>query len=177
MATQTYNLDPAHSTLAFTVRHLVVSKVHGRFPKWTAELDFDLEDLSQSRVSVEVDVASIDTQSADRDTHLRSADFFDVEKFPTATFRSTKFEKAGGDNYRIHGDFTLHGVTKPVVLDTEFNGQSTSPWGQQVIGFSATTELNRNDWGLTWNKALETGGVLVGEKIKLSIELEASKAA
>lgn len=176
MATQTYTVDPAHSDIGFSVRHLVVSKVRGHFARWTAQLSLDIEDLSQSSVSVEVDVASIDTKNADRDGHLRSADFFDVENHATATFRSTRFEPVGGSHYRIHGELTLRGVTKTVVLDTEFNGQSTSPWGQQVVGFSASAELNRNDFGLTWNKALETGGVLVGDTIKLDIELEASKA-
>jgi len=176
MATQTYTVDPSHSDIGFSVRHLVVSRVRGHFAQWTAQLELDTDDLSKSSVSVEVDVASIDTKSADRDTHLRSADFFDVENHPKATFRSTRFEPVGGSNYRIHGDLTLRGVTRPVVLDTEFNGQSTSPWGQQVVGFSASTELNRNDFGLNWNKALETGGVLVGENIKIDIELEASKA-
>lgn len=176
MAVQEFVIDPVHSTISFVARHLVVSKVRGRFAKWTGKLALDMDDLSKSTVTVDVDIASLDTQAGDRDTHLRSADFFDAAKFPSATFRSTQFERVSGDRYRVHGNLVIRGVSKPVVLDAEFNGQSKNPWGDKVVGFSASGSINRTDWGLAWNKSLETGGVLVGEKIKIEVELEASAA-
>lgn len=176
MAAQRYNIDPTHSSITFQARHLVVSKVNGQFGTWTGELSLDLDNLANSSVKVEVDVASLDTKVKDRDTHLRSADFFDVEKFPKATFKSTRFEKKDDVTWRIHGDLTIRDQTHPFVIEAEYNGQSTSPWGQKVVGFSASGELSRSKWGLGWNKTLETGGVLVSEKIKLGIELEASRA-
>jgi polyisoprenoid-binding protein YceI len=174
--TNTWNIDVSHSAIHFWVRHMVISKVHGRFAKWSGAIQLDEADLTRSSVEVKVDAASIDTQVADRDTHLKSPDFLDVAKYPELTYRSRKIEKAG-DGYRVTGDLTLHGVTREVVLDAEFAGTGKDPWGNQRAGFSAKAALDRRDFGLVWNAALETGGVLVGEKVEITIELEAVKAA
>ena len=177
MAASTWNIDPSHSTLQFSARHMVVSKVRGRFGKWSGQLSFDPDDAAASSVQVTIDPASIDTGEAQRDAHLRSADFFDVEKHPQATFRSTKVQPLAGDKLRITGDLTLHGVTKPVTFEAVYEGAGKDPWGGERAGFSATTSIDRREFGLQWNKALETGGVLVGEKIELTLEVEAVKQA
>ena len=176
MAVSNWKIDPSHSAIHFSVRHMVVSKTRGRFTKWTGDIRFDPENPAASSVEVSIDPASIDTADAQRDAHLRSPDFFDVEKFPTAAFRSTKIERAGGQ-YRVHGDLTVHGVTRPVVLDATFEGAGKDPWGGERAGFSASVTIDRKDYGLEWNKALETGGLLVGEKVSLDLEVEAVKQA
>src|SRR5947209_15026208 len=176
MAVSNWKIDPSHSAIHFSVRHMVVSKTRGRFTKWTGDIRFDPENPAASSVEVSIDPASIDTADAQRDAHLRSPDFFDVEKFPTAAFRSTKIERAGGQ-YRVHGDLTVHGVTRPVVLDATFEGAGKDPWGGERAGFSASVTIDRKDYGLEWNKALETGGLLVGEKVELTLEVEAIKQA
>ena len=175
MALSTWNIDPSHSAIAFTVRHMVVSKTRGRFTKWSGQLRFDPDDPAASSVEVTIDPASVDTADAQRDAHLRSADFFDVDKFPLATFRSTKVEGRGGDRYQVTGDLTVHGVTKPVVLEVTFEGSGKDPWGGERAGFSASTSIDRRQFGLEWNKALETGGLLVGEKVDLTLEIESIK--
>ena len=177
MALETWKIDPSHSGIGFSVRHMVVSKTRGRFVKWSGEIRFDPQNLAASSVEVTIDPGSIDTADAQRDAHLRSADFFDVDKYPVATFRSTKVEDHGGDRYRITGDLTLHGVTRPVVLEGTFEGSGKDPWGGERAGFLATTSIDRRDFGLTWNKALETGGLLVGEKVDLTLEVEAIRQA
>ena len=174
--TTPWDIDVSHSAIHFHVRHMVISKVHGRFAKWAGAVELDPADLTRSSVKVTIDAASIDTQVADRDAHLRSADFFDVAKYPELTFASKKVEKAG-DGYRVTGDLTLHGVTKEVVLEAEFAGTGKDPWGNERAGFSAKAAIDRRDFGLTWNAALEAGGVLVGEKVEIAIELEAVKRA
>ena len=176
MTTQNWNIDTSHSGVHFTVRHMVVSKVRGAFAKWTAELAFDEENPSASKVSASIDAASIDTREPKRDAHLRSVDFFDVENHPALTFVSTKFEKVEGNEYRITGDLTMRGVTKQVVLETEFLGRGKDPWGNERIGFQAHTTVNRKEFGLNWNQALEAGGVLVGEKVEISLDIQAIKA-
>jgi polyisoprenoid-binding protein YceI len=176
MATNRWDIDVGHSAIHFWVRHLVISKVHGRFAKWSGAIELDAQDLTRSSVDVTIDAASIDTQVADRDTHLRSPDFLDVAKHPELAFRSRKIEKAGA-GYRVTGDLTLHGVTREVVLEAEFGGMAKDPWGNERSAFAAKTSLDRRDYGLTWNAALEAGGVLVGEKVEISIELEAVKKA
>ncbi|HEY6003962.1 MAG TPA: YceI family protein [Anaeromyxobacter sp.] len=176
MATNRWDIDVGHSAIHFWVRHLVISKVHGRFAKWAGTIDLDAQDLTRSSVEVKIDAASIDTQVADRDTHLRSPDFLDVAKHPELSFRSRKIEKAG-DGYRVTGDLTLHGVTRQVALDAEFGGTVKDPWGNERSAFTAKTSLDRRDYGLTWNAALEAGGVLVGEKVEISLEVEAVKKA
>src|SRR3954470_3352663 len=164
MALGTWNIDPSHSAIAFSVRHMVVSKTRGRFTKWSGKLRFDEQNPAASSVEVDIDPASIDTADTQRDGHLRSADFFDVEKFPTASFRSSKVESQGDDHYRVTGDLTLHGVSRPVVLDVKHEGSGKDPGGAVRAAFLATTPIDRRQFGLEWNKALETGGLLVGEK-------------
>jgi len=168
----TWTFDPTHTTADFTVRHMMVTNVRGRFGKVSGTLEFDPEKVAASSVEATIDAASIETGVADRDNHLRSADFLDEEHFPTITFRSTKVEP-DGDGARITGDLTIRGVTREVVIEAEYMGQGISPYGHQVAGFSGSTKINREDFGLTWNVALETGGWLVGKDIKIALELEA----
>jgi polyisoprenoid-binding protein YceI len=173
--TNRWDIDVSHSAIHFHVRHMVISKVHGRFAKWSGAIQLDPH-VTRSSVEVAIDAASIDTQVADRDAHLRSADFLDVARHPQITFRSKRVEKAG-DGLRVVGDLTLHGVTREVALDAEYAGTGKDPWGNERAGFSARTTIDRRDYGLKWNAALETGGVLVGEKVEITIELEAVKQA
>lgn len=177
MAVSNWQVDSTHSSIGFSVRHMVISKVHGRFGKWTAELALDEADVTRSSVKVSIDAASIDTGVADRDAHLRSPDFFDVAKFPTLTFQSKRVEVVGDGELKVVGDLTLHGVTKEVALAVEQGGQGKDPWGNTRAGFTARGSLNRKEFGLAWNQALETGGLLVSEKVELSLELQAIKAA
>lgn len=172
MAVNPWDIDVGHSAIHFWVRHMIISKVHGRFARWTGTIALDPQDLPRSSVEVRIESASIDTQVADRDTHLRSADFLDVEKFPEITFRSRRVEKSG-DGYAVTGDLSLHGVTREVALQADYAGTGKDPWGNERAGFSAKVALDRREFGLTWNAALEAGGVLVGEKVEISIELEA----
>jgi polyisoprenoid-binding protein YceI len=176
MATQRWNIDPSHSGVHFTVRHMVISKVRGAFERWQGTVDFDEQNPSASKVAVSIDAASIATREEKRDAHLRSPDFLDVEKYPQLTFASTKVEKLDGGDYRVSGDLTLHGVTKPVVLEAEFLGGGKDPWGNERIGFAARTTINRKEFGLNWNQVLEAGGVLVGEKIEITLDVQAVKA-
>jgi polyisoprenoid-binding protein YceI len=171
----TWAPDPAHSSVGFTVRHLVVAKVRGAFRRWTGTIRMDEHDLARTEVDVSIETASVDTGIEQRDDHLRSADFFDVERFPAMTFRSTGVEKAEDGSLKLRGNLTLHGVTRPVVLDVEYAGTQQDPWGGRRAGFSARTSLDRRDFGLTYNQLLETGGVVVGEKVEVDIELEAVK--
>ena len=177
MSTQTWQFDLSHSSINFHVCHLMVSKVHGRFTKWDGILEIDPENLANSRVEVTIDAASLDTQEPKRDDHLRSPDFFEVEKFPQLTFKGTKVEKRGDDRYALTGDLTIHGVTRSVTLDVEGGDVVKDPWGGVRTGYSAKTSISRKDYGLTWNVALETGGIVVGDKIEITIEIEAIKAA
>jgi polyisoprenoid-binding protein YceI len=177
MITQTWKLDPAHSTVSLAVRHMVISKVRGTFKSWTADLNLDAANLAAASVDVTIDAASIDTGVADRDAHLRSPDFLDAQKYPTLKFRSRRVEASGQDRLRVFGDLTIRNVTREVVLDVEFGGQGKDPWGNQRVGFTASTSLNRKDFGLTWNQALETGGVLVADKVDIEIELQAIQQA
>jgi len=170
--TTPWDIDTGHSAVHFHVRHMIISKVHGRFSRWSGALALDPADLTRSSVEVKIEAASIDTQVADRDAHLRSADFLDVEQHPHLSFRSTRIERAG-EGYRVTGDLTLRGVTREVVLEAEYAGTGKDPWGNERAGFSARTSLDRREFGLVWNAALEAGGVLVGEKVEIAIELEA----
>ncbi|MGW2049208.1 YceI family protein [Streptomyces sp. NPDC001858] len=172
-----YTIDPAHSAIAFVARHAMVTNVKGKFADFTGTLHLDGADPSRSTASIDVQMGSVDTGVADRDGHLKSADFFNVEEFPTMTFRSTATEALGGDDYRITGDLTIHGVTKPLSIALEFNGAATDPYGNERVGFEGKAEILRSDWGLTWNAALETGGVLVSDKIKLNFDISAIKNA
>jgi len=173
MANENWQVDGAHSAVNLTVRHMVISKVRGRFTKWNAKLALDTADLARSAVEVEIEAASIDTGVADRDTHLRSSDFLDAEKFPTLRYRSRRIEAPSKDRLRVIGDLTIRDVTREVVLDVDYGGQGKDPWGNQRAGFSATTSINRKDFGLTWNQALETGGLLVADRVDIEIELQA----
>lgn len=168
----TYELDPNHMRVGFVVRHLMVSKVRGNFGEATATITV-ADDPMQTAVNATIQTASINTGQADRDNHLRSGDFFESEKYPTMEFRSTGIKSHHGDTFTVDGELTIRDVTRPVELKVEFEGVGRSPYGQDVFGFSATTEINREDWGLTWNMALEQGGVMVSKNIKIEIEGEA----
>lgn len=175
----TWNLDLSHSNLGFSVRHMVISKVRGEFARWngTFVMGDGADPLEGASISVDVDVASIDTRVADRDGHLRSPDFFDTANHPTATFRSTRFEKTGASTFRVWGDLTIRGVTKEIALDAELHGITKDPWGNTRAGFSAETTLDRFAFGLHWNAALETGSLVVDSKVKVEIALEVLRAA
>ncbi len=170
-AAGTYALDPAHSYVSFSARHLMVTKVRGRFPVVDGSLAIS-EDPEQSHVEAKIDASAVESGDPKRDEHLRSADFFDVEQYPHVVFRSTKVDNHGNGEFTLHGDLSVRDVTRPVVLQGEYLGTQASPWGDTRIGFTAETEINRKDWGIEWNVALETGGVLVGDKIKLAIDAE-----
>lgn len=175
MSIAQWDIDLSHSHVGFMVRHLVISKVRGEFQKFTSTLAIDPADLSTASVEVAIEASSISTRNDQRDAHLKSPDFFDVEKFPELTFKSTGVKVKGGEDLEIAGDLTIHGVTKPVVLKTELLGQSKDPWGGERIGFSAKTQILRSEFGLTWNQAVETGGVVVSDKVDIEIEIEAVK--
>ncbi len=172
----TWTIDSDHSNVGFKVRHLMVSNVKGSFEKHTGTVEIDDKDITKSKVEVSIDTNSINTNVQKRDEHLRSADFFNVVKFPTMTFVSKKVATAGKDNLKVTGDLTLHGVTRQVVLDVEgLSKESKDPWGNMRRGATATTTINRKDFGLVWNKALETGGVAVGEEVTITLEIEMIK--
>lgn len=168
----TFGFDVAHSTVGFVVRHLMVSKVRGRFGTYEGTLTV-AEDPTESAVEVTIDAASFDSGDAGRDEHVRSADFFDVASFPEPTFRSRSVTSRGQNHYDVAGDLTIKGVTKPVVLDTELEGVVPDPWGNQRAIFAATAEIDREDFGLTWNQSLDTGGVMVSKKVTIEIEAQA----
>lgn len=172
-----YTLDPAHTTLGFVARHAMVTNVKGNFEQFEGTLHLDGSDPAKSTASLDIVMDSITTGTPDRDAHLKSADFFKTDEFPTMTFRSTRAEALGGDDYRITGDLTILGVTKPVTIDLEFNGAAKDPFGNERVGFEGKAEIKRSDWGVTWNAALETGGVLVSDKIKLNFDISAIKNA
>jgi polyisoprenoid-binding protein YceI len=169
-----WNVDSSHSTIGFVARHLMVSKVRGSFGTFTGTVTI-ADDPLASKVEASAETASITTGDETRDNHLKSADFFDVENFPTIKLTSKGIERSGRD-FVLHTDLTIKGVTKPVDFELEFDGVAGDPWGGTRVGFSAEAEVNRKDWGLEWNVALETGGVLVGEKVKIVLEVEAVKA-
>lgn len=169
-------IEPTHTLVEFTVRHMMIANVKGRFSGVEGELVGDPNDLTDATINVSIDVATVDTRVADRDNHLRSADFFDVEKHPKMTFKSTKITRTGDGEYTVTGDLTIRGVTRPIDLQVKFEGAGKDPWGNQRAGFSATGKLNRKDFGLTWNTVLETGGMLVGDEVKIHIEAELVKA-
>ena len=177
MAQETWQVDGAHSTVNLAVRHMVISKVRGHFSTWSAKLQLDTAELTRSTVEADIEAASIDTGVADRDTHLRSPDFLDAAKYPTLRYRSRRVEAVSKDRLRVTGDLTIRDVTREVVLDVEYGGQGKDPWGNTRVGFTATTSLNRKDFGLTWNQVLETGGVLVADRVDIEIELQAIKQA
>lgn len=172
--TTTWTLDPTHSSAEFAIRHLMIANVRGTIPIKSATIVRDEVDITRSTVRAELDVAGIHSGAADRDTHLRSPDFFDAAKYPTITFQSTRVEKVE-DGLRVHGDLTIRDATRPVVLDVELLGEAKDPWGNVKSGAVATTTFDRRDFGLTWNVAVEAGGVLVGDKVKVKIDLQVAK--
>ncbi len=168
-----WQLDPAHSSANFSVRHMMIAKVHGSFEKLTGSLEFDPEKLADSKVDAVIDTSSITTRESQRDAHLKSPDFFNVESFPNMTFKSNRIEKSGEGKYKVHGDLTIRDVTKPVILDVDGPSQEMKdPWGNMRIGASGSTRINRKDFGLNWNTALETGGFLVGDEVTITIDAQ-----
>ncbi|MFJ9418398.1 MULTISPECIES: YceI family protein [unclassified Streptomyces] len=171
-----YTIDPAHSSIGFTVRHAMVTNVRGTFGEHEGVLRLNGSDPARSTATLDIKTAGIDTGIADRDAHLRSADFFDAEAFPLMSFRSTAAEQLSGDRFRITGDLTIKDVTKPVAIDLDFHGSATDVYGAERVGFEGRAEISRSEWGLTWNAALETGGVMVSDKVKLTFDISAVKA-
>ncbi|TWT24657.1 YceI family protein [Planomicrobium sp. CPCC 101110] len=170
-----WTVDAAHSEVGFSVKHMMISKVKGSFGAYDATVEANEENLQGALIDFKIDVASINTNNADRDGHLRSADFFDAEQFPYITFKANDIVKKG-DEYELTGDLTIKGITRPATFEVEYGGKGTNPWGVEVVAFNAEGKVNRKDFGLTWNQALETGGVLVGEDIKISLDLQANPA-
>jgi polyisoprenoid-binding protein YceI len=172
-----WRLDMQHSSINFMVRHLLVAKVRGRFSRWTGTLRFDESNPSASSVEVSIDAGSIDTSEAQRDGHLRSPDFFDVARHPQITFKSTKVDRGAGSTYRVNGELTIRGVTRPVVLDVEYGGTLRDPYGHDRAGFSAKAVVNRKEFGITFNQVLDHGGLALGELVTIEIDVEATRAA
>jgi polyisoprenoid-binding protein YceI len=168
----TYTIDNTHSEIGFTVRHMMFAKVRGQFKGWTGQLTYDAANPTKSVVSATIDTGSIDTREAQRDAHLRSGDFFDAEKFPKMTFQSKRITSPGKGRYELTGDLTIRDVTKEVTLAVEESGQGKDPWGNQRLGFAIRGQILRSEWGLTWNQALEAGGVLVSDKVDLEVEVQ-----
>ncbi len=177
MAAEKWTFDAVHSSINFSVRHLVISKVRGRFKEWTGTLDIDEANPSASRLEVVIAAASIDTDEPKRDEHLRNNDFLDVPNHPTITFRGTKVHKIDGSRLQLTGDLTIRGVTRPVTLDVEYSPTVKDPWGGERRAFTATTAINRMDFGVAFNPLMETGGFVVGDKIDIAVEVEVVKAA
>lgn len=178
MSTTTWNIDPTHSAAEFKVRHLMISNVKGHFPKLSGVLTLDESDPSQSHVEATIDVSSIETRDAQRDAHLKSADFFDVEKYPTMTFKSTKVTVTDAAEGTVEGDLTIRDVTKPVVFEVQGPTAPTKdPWGNLRVGVEATTKISRKEFGLTWSAPLEAGGVMIGDEVTITLEVEFVKAA
>ncbi len=172
-----YVIDTPHSNAQFSVRHLMISNVKGEFNKVTGTVNYDPSNLAAANIDATVDVTTVNTRDETRDKHLKSADFFDVAKFPSMTFKSSKFTAAGAHKYKVAGDLSIHGVTKPVVLDVEVTQEIKDPWGKTRIGATGSTKINRSAFGLMWNKGLEAGGVMVGEEIKITLDVELVKSA
>lgn len=176
MTTTKWNFDPAHSEIGFRVRHMMFSKVSGSFHDWEGDFEFDPDDPTKAAIHVDIDTASVDTSNEDRDQHLRSEDFFDVENHPVIHFESTDVESVKDGQFTLRGDLTIRGETHPIALDVDYHGKAVDPWGNDRVGFTATTSLNRKDFGLTWNQALEAGGVLVGDKVEVELNVQATPA-
>lgn len=171
----TWQMDSSHSEILFSVRHMMISKVRGQFENFRGNIEFDPNNLEATTVDVVIDAESLNSRNDDRDTHLKSADFLEVEEYPHIHFKSSEVRQTQGGQGKLFGDLTIKDITRPVVLDVTYNGMAQSPWGTTSAGFSASGKINRKNWDLTWNQALETGGVLVGEDINIAIELELVK--
>lgn len=172
-----WNIDPAHTNVGFTIRHMMVSKVRGNFSDFEGTIEGNPEELENTTIHFKVGIASISTNNEDRDNHLRSADFFEAEKYPNMTFQSTNIEKVNDNEYKLTGNLTIKDVTKETTFDVELLGKETNPWGVPVVGFEASTKISRKEFGLTWNQALETGGVLVGDDVQINIDLQVNPEA
>lgn len=177
MTVEKWEIDSSHSGIHFSVRHMVVAKVRGQFARWSGSVVADDGDLSRASIQAVIDASSIDTGVIDRDTHLKSADFFDVAKYPELSFRSRRVDKQSDEVFRVEGELTIRGTTREVVLEVEYSGRTKDPWGNERAGFTAKTAIDRKDFGLTWNQILEAGGVMVGERVTIEIEVEAVKQA
>jgi polyisoprenoid-binding protein YceI len=171
-----WNLDPSHSEVTFKVKHMMITNVSGSFTEFAMEAETEGEDFTKSDVTFTAKAASVNTNAEQRDTHLRSAEFFDSDKFPEIKFKATKYEKVAGDDYKLHGDLTIKDVTKTITLDVEYGGIQKDPWGNMKAGFTVNGKINRKDFGLTWNATLETGGVMVSEEVKINCEIQLVKA-
>jgi polyisoprenoid-binding protein YceI len=176
MATTKWTIDPAHSEIQFKVKHLMVTTVTGSFKKFEGGAETESDDFNDAKISFSADIASIDTGSSDRDNHLKTADFFELEKHPKLQFTSTSFKKKSDEDYELNGDLTIRGITKPVKLKVVYAGQAKDPWGNTKAGFELEGKINRKDWGLTWNAPLEAGGVLVSDEVRLLAEIQLVKS-
>jgi polyisoprenoid-binding protein YceI len=168
-----WTIDTSHSQIQFTVRHMMISNVRGRFENFSGTVDLDENNPENSKIDIKIEIATLNTRDAQRDGHLRSADFFEAEKYPYMTYVSKKIKKTDAIHAKVYGDLTIRNVTREVVLEVEFNGKAKSPWGTTSAGFNAEAKISRKDFGLEWNKTLETGGVLVGDEITINIDFEA----
>jgi polyisoprenoid-binding protein YceI len=177
MATERWEIDSSHSSIHFSVRHLVIARARGQFSRWTGTVLVTDDDFRQAKVGVTIDASSIDTGVADRDAHLKSADFFDVERYPDITFRTERVERLPDGRLRLAGPLTIKGITRNVSFEAESHGRAKDPWGNLRAAFSARTSIDRRDFGLTWNQTLETGGVVVGDRVEVEIDLEVVKQA
>jgi polyisoprenoid-binding protein YceI len=177
MAKSKWSVDPTHSSIDFSVKHMMIAKVKGTFHTFEAQIDADASDLTSADIQISVDLSSIDTRNGDRDAHLRSADFFDADNHPKITFQSTQISKTGDGEYDVTGDLTIRGVTRSETIAVTFEGEGKDPWGNTKVGYSGTGSIKRSDYGLTYNAVLETGGVLIGDEIKISLEIEAVQQA
>ena len=175
MATTKWAIDPTHSEIGFKVKHMMFTNVSGKFGTYEATIATEDDNFENASIEFSADINSIDTNNADRDNHLKSADFFDADNHPKLTFKASSFTKIDGHNYELTGDLSIKGVTKTVKFPVEFSGLMKDPWGNTKAGLNIDGKINRKDWGLNWNSALETGGVLVGEEVKLNIELQLAK--
>jgi polyisoprenoid-binding protein YceI len=173
----TWALDPTHSELQFKVKHLMITTVTGSFKNFTASVETEGDDFSTAKIDFSAEVRSIDSGNEQRDTHLKSGDFFEVEKYPALSFSSTKLEKKDDENYMLHGNLTIKGISKPVAIPTEFGGIAKDPWGNIKAGFTLNGKINRKEWELTWNAPIEAGGVLVSEEVKIIAEIQVVKQA
>lgn len=173
--TATYKIDVPHSQMNFAVKHMMFSTVRGTFTKFDGTIVVDYDNPANSKVDVTIDASSVDTRDEKRNAHLHSSDFFEVEKYPNLTFKSTRIDFKSDEDFTVYGDLTIRGVTQPVAIEAELTGHGTNPWGADVAGFEGKTKINRKDFGLNWNTALEAGGVLVGDEIKITMELEVVK--
>ena len=170
-----YKIDPSHSSVGFKVKHLAISSVPGAFGEFKGNFSFDPANIAASKAEAEIVATSISTRDAKRDDHLRGSEFLAAQKFPSISFKSSKVEKVSDTEFKAHGDLTIHGVTRPVVLNVSYGGAAKDPWGNERAAFVATTKINRKDFGLTWSKAIETGALLVGEDVDITLEVEGVK--